>query len=229
MLDWRIDLQHQDDDLAGVLKASTCMAVSLMRTSLLDGVCWSCKSLLAAGSALSTGEGAPRVKVFTPVGDAIGVIWLSLPVGDSKSHRPLRVLPCLLLPFPIVGHITSRTLSKWEVGRLISARCELMLSEWGDLERCLVLCTCFGVIMVLVGFSLEIPACIVISMVEGYQNGSTYNKEMSRIAIRNIENTPSVWSLALLRHGHPILAVPTRLRRAGMVIVCCCSCVFNLI
>ncbi len=78
MLDWRIDLRCQDNDLAGVVEASTCMAISLMRNPLLDGVCWSCKSSLAAVSALSTGKGAPRVKVSTPVGDAIGVIWLSL-------------------------------------------------------------------------------------------------------------------------------------------------------
>ncbi len=66
-----------------------------MRTPLLYGVCWSCKSLLAAGSALLTGEMAPRVKVSTPVGDAIGVIWLSLSAGGSKSHGLLMVLPCL--------------------------------------------------------------------------------------------------------------------------------------
>jgi hypothetical protein len=78
MLDWRIDLRRQDDDVAGVVEASTCMAISLMCTPLLDGVCWSCKSSLAAGSALLTGEGAPRVKVSTLVGDAIGVIWLTL-------------------------------------------------------------------------------------------------------------------------------------------------------
>jgi hypothetical protein len=82
-----------------------------MRTPLLDGVCWSCKSLLAAGSALSTGEGALRVKVSTPVGDAIGVIWLSLSAGGSKLHGLLRVLPCLSLPLPVVGSSASRKLS----------------------------------------------------------------------------------------------------------------------
>ena len=112
MLDWRIDLQCQDNDLAGVIKASTCMAISLMRTPLVDGVCWSCKSLLAAGSALSTRKGAPRVKVSTPVGDAIGVIWLSLSAGGSKLHGLSRVLPCLSLPFSIVERGASRTLSK---------------------------------------------------------------------------------------------------------------------
>jgi hypothetical protein len=170
MLDRRIDLRHQDNDLAGVIRASTCMAVSLMHTPLLDGVCWSCKSLLAAGSALLTREGALRVKISTLVKDAIGVIWLSLSEGGSKLHGSLRVLPCLLLPLPIVGHSASRTLSKWEVGRLISAKSELTLSERGDLESRMVLRTCFGVIVVLVGFSLEIAARIVIPMVEGCQN-----------------------------------------------------------
>jgi hypothetical protein len=205
------------------------MAVSLMCTPLLDGVCWSCKSLLAAGSALSTGEGAPRVKVSTPVRDAIGVIWLSLSAGGSKWHRSSRVLPCLLLPLPVVGRSAYRTLLKREIGRSISERSKLTLSEWGDLERRVVLCTCFGVIVVLVGFSLEIATHVIVPLVEGYWNGSTYNKKTSRIMIRKIEITPSVWSLALLCHGHPILGVPTCPRRAGKVIVYCCSFVLNLI
>ncbi len=205
------------------------MAMSLMHTPLVDGVCWSCKSLLAGGSALLTGEGTSRVKVSTPVGDAFGVIWLSLSAGSSKSHGLLRVLPCLSLPLPVIGRSASKMLLKREVGRLISARSELTLSEWGDLERRVVLCACFGVIVVLVGFSLEITAHIIIPMVEGYWNGSTYNKETSRITIRKNESTPPVWSLALLRHGRPILGVPMRPRRAGMVVVCCYSFILNLI
>ncbi len=133
-----------------------------------------------------------------------------------------RVSPCLSLPLPVVGCSASRTLSKQEVGRLISARSKLTLSERGDLERCMVLCTCFGVIMILVGFSLEIAAHVIIPMVEGYWNGLTYNKDTSRIVIRKIESTPSVWLLALLPHGRPILGVPTRPRRDGRVVVCCC-------
>jgi hypothetical protein len=82
-----------------------------MRSPLLDGVYWSCKSLLAAGSALLTGEGAPRVNVLIPVGDAIGVIWLSLSSGGSKLHGSLRVLPCLLLPLPVVERSASRRFS----------------------------------------------------------------------------------------------------------------------
>jgi hypothetical protein len=111
MLDWRIDLQHQDDDIAGVVEASTCLAISLMHTPLLDGVCWSCKSLLAAGSASSTGEGAPSVKVSTPFGDAIGVIWLSLSAAGTKLHGLSRMLPCLLLPFTLLCGTESIILS----------------------------------------------------------------------------------------------------------------------
>ncbi len=89
------------------------MAVSMMRTSLLDGVCkfCNCKSLLAVGSALLTGEGTLRVKVSTPVRDAIGVIWLSLSAGGSKSHGSSRVFSCLLLPLPVVGRSASKMLS----------------------------------------------------------------------------------------------------------------------
>ncbi len=60
-----------------------------------------------------------------------------------------------------------------DMGRLISARSELMLLERGDLERRVDLCACFGVIAVLVGFSLEIAAGIAIPMVEGYRDELT--------------------------------------------------------
>jgi hypothetical protein len=39
VLNWRIDLQCWEDDLAGVVEGLTCTAVSLIRTPLLDGVC----------------------------------------------------------------------------------------------------------------------------------------------------------------------------------------------
>ncbi len=87
-----------------------------------------------AGSLLLAGEVAPRVRVSTLVGEVTWVIWLFLSVGGSRPHGPSRVLS-LLLPLPVVGRKASRTLSKQEVGRLISAIKELTLSEqgiWGD-------------------------------------------------------------------------------------------------
>ncbi len=206
------------------------MAISSMHTPLLDRVCWSCKSSLAAGSALLTREGAQRVKVSTPVGDTIGVIWLSLSAGGSKFHGSSRVSPWLSLPLPIVGRSASRMLScgdtfmpvllavplativcwsmpvgdawgviwlffsvvgaglhglprsvsmglvrasktllNWVTGQLISARRELTLTEQGDLDSRLVLCS-FGqaVVMVmtlLVSFSLAIAVHVVMPMV----------------------------------------------------------------
>ncbi len=51
------------------------------------------------------------MKVSTPVGDAIGVIWLYLSAGGSKLLGSSRVSPCLLLLLPVVGCSASRTLS----------------------------------------------------------------------------------------------------------------------
>ncbi len=118
---------------------------------------------MLAGPLLSAGEVAPRVRVSTPVGEVTWVILLFLSVGGSRSHGSSRVLS-LSLPLP-VGK-ASRTLSKWEVGRLISARRELTLSERGDLGGRMGCRACFGVIVVLVGFSLENVARVVIPMVE---------------------------------------------------------------
>jgi hypothetical protein len=41
LLECRINLQHLDDDLAGVVEGSTSVAVLFIHTRLLDGVCWS--------------------------------------------------------------------------------------------------------------------------------------------------------------------------------------------
>ncbi len=111
------------------------------------------------------GEGTPSGRVSTPVGDAILIIWLFLSAGGSRLHGLSREL-LLLLPLLVDGHSASRTLSKRKAGRLISARSELTFSDWGDLEIHVGHRACFGVIVVLVGFSLEIVACIVIPMAE---------------------------------------------------------------
>ncbi len=141
------------------------------------------------GLALLTGEVAPGVKVSTPVGDTIWVIWVFLSAGGSRLHGSPRVLS-LLLHHPVVGSSALRALSKWEVGRLVSARSELMFSERGDLEILVDCCACFGVIVVLVGFSLEIVACVVIPIVEKYWYGSTCNVVSSRSMMRKDKSTP---------------------------------------
>ncbi len=174
------------------------------------------------------GKGAPRVRVSTPVGEVTWVVWLFLSVGGSRSHGLSRVLS-LSLPLPVGGRKASRTLSKREVGRLISARRELTLSEWGDLGGRVDCCACFGVIVVLVSFSLEIVAHVIISMVEYDQNGLTCSEQASRRVMRNSESIPLSWLLTSLQHGHPILGVPEHPRGAGGVIVCFCSFDLNLI
>ncbi len=181
-----------------------------------------------AGSLLLAGEGAPRVRVSTPVGEVTWVIWLFLSVGGSRSQGLSRVLS-LLLPLPVDGCKALRMLSKREVGRLISARRELTLSEQGNLGRRVDHCACFGVFVVLVGFSLEIVAHVIIPMVEYDQNGWTCSKQASRRVMRNSESNPPSWLLASLRHGHPILGVPEHPRGAGGVVVCFCSLDLNLI
>jgi hypothetical protein len=88
---------------------------------------------------------------------------------------------------------------------------------------------CFGVIVVLVGFSLESVACIVIPMVEYDRNGSTCSEQASRRVMRNSESILPLWLLASLQRGLPILRVPEHPRGAGGVVVCCCSFDLNLI
>ncbi len=140
----------------------TCTAVLLMQTPLLDGVCC---CLLPEGLAVLVGERILAWSVSTPVGKEMSVIWSFLSVGDTKLHGLLRG-SLLLLPLIVDGRNASKALSKWDAGRLISARSELTLSKQGDLELCKDHCTCFGVMVVLVGFSLEMAVCIVIPMAE---------------------------------------------------------------
>jgi hypothetical protein len=85
------------------------------------------------------------------------------------------------------------------------------------------------VIVVLVGFSLEIMVRIIIPMVEYDWNGSTCSEQASRMVMSNSESILPSWLLALLRPGHPILLVPEHPRGAGGVVVCCCSFDLNLI
>jgi hypothetical protein len=183
---------------------------------------------LLAGSLLLAAEVAPRVRVSTPVGEVTWVLWLFLSVGGSRLHRLSRVLS-LLLPLPVGGHNALWTLSKREVGRLISVRRELTLSERGNLGGHVDCCACFGVIVVLVGFSLETVVRIVIPMVGYDQNGLTCSEQASRRVMRNSESIPPLWLLASLRHSCPILGVPEHPRGAGGVVICCFSFDLNLI
>ncbi len=93
-------------------------------------------------------------------------------MGSTRLHRSSRV-SSLSLPLPVGGRKALRMLSKWEVGRLISARKELMLSERGNLGGRVDCCACFGVIVVLGGFSLENVTRVVIPMIEYDRNGLT--------------------------------------------------------
>ncbi len=181
-----------------------------------------------AGSLLLAGEVAPRVRVSTPIGEVTWVIWLFLSVGGSRLHRLSR-MSSLLLPVPVGGRKALRTLSKREVGRLISARRELMLSERGNLGGCVDRRACFGAIVVLVSFSLETVARVVITMVEYDWNGLTCSEQASRRVMRNSESIPPLRLLVSLRHGHPILRVPEHPPGAGGVVVCCRSFDLNLI
>ncbi len=183
---------------------------------------------MLAGSLLLAGEGAPRVRVSTPVREETWVIWLFLSVGGSRSQGLSRALS-LLLPLLVDGRKASRALSRLEVGRLISARRELTLSERGNLGRRVDCFAYFGVIVVLVGFSLEIVVCIITPMVEYDWNGWTCSEQASRRVMRNSESIPPSWYLASLYHGHPILRVPELPGGAGGDVVSFCSFDLNLI
>jgi hypothetical protein len=83
--------------------------------------------------------------------------------------------------------------------------------------------------VVLVGFSLEMAAHVIISMAEYCLCGLTCIEVVSRSVMRKIEsNTPS-WLLALLHCGRPSVGVPEHPRGSGKVVVCCCSFDLNLI
>jgi hypothetical protein len=108
-------------------------------------------------------------------------------VGDTKLHGLLRG-SLLLLPLIVNGRNASKVLSKRDAGRLISARSELTLSKRGDLELCKDCRTCFGVMVVLVGFSLEMGARIIIPMAEYCLSGLTCIEVTSKIARRKTES-----------------------------------------
>ena len=84
VLEWRMDLQHLGVDPAGIIVGLTCTAVSLMRTSLLDGVC--CCSL-PEGLAVLVGKRIPAWSVSTPVGEEMLVIWSFFISGGHQIAR----------------------------------------------------------------------------------------------------------------------------------------------
>ncbi len=90
VLEWRMDLQHLGVDPAGVIVGSTCTAVSLMQTPLLDRVCC---CLLPEGLAVLVEERIPAWSVSTPVGEEMLVIWLFLwsAGGSPKGKEGLPV------------------------------------------------------------------------------------------------------------------------------------------
>ncbi len=117
----------------------------------------------------------------------MSVIWLFLSVRGTKLHGLLRGL-LLLLPLIVDGHNASKALSKRDAGRLISARSELTLSEQGDLELREDCRTYFGVMVVLVGFSFEMAARVVISMAEYCLCGLTCIEVARKIMRRKTES-----------------------------------------
>ena len=97
------------------------------------------------------------------------MIWLLFSEGGVESHGSSR--SSFWLSLPINGQSALRKFSNHDVGRLISARRELMSAERGDLE-CHVDLHSFGVVTVLLcsvllfGFSFAIEVCVIMPMVE---------------------------------------------------------------
>jgi hypothetical protein len=118
--------------------------------------------------------------------------------------------------------------SNLDVGMLILARRELTSSEQGDWEGCVGLCTDFGVIAVLVGFSLAVVAHVVVPIV-GHSRGRLTLMKVSDAMMRSkiiFFTPPTARLLAFSCHGYcPIMGVPTCPHRGDVVVVICCDSV----
>ncbi len=93
-----------------------------------------------------------------------------------------------MLPLIVDEPNASKALSKRDAGRLISTKSELTLFKRGDLELREDCCTCFGVMVVLVGFSLEMVAHVIIPMAEYCLCGLTCIMVASKIMRKKTES-----------------------------------------
>jgi hypothetical protein len=210
------------DNAIGVVSASAVVVLLLMRTCACGDT--SMPVFLVV---------LPAMIVFwlTPIGDVWGVIWLFFSVSGARLHGASRPSSCRLSCI-VVGCSTSRILSNWVVGRLISVMRELTLTEQGDLESCLDLRS-FGVaavvvVVLLVGFSLGFEERVVMPMVGDSQSeGLTPmgERRSAMMLIEIISITSLVWSLMCLCHSVFIMRVSTHPRRGVEVVVVCYSSV----
>ncbi len=127
----------------------------------------------------------------------------------------------------VVGQSASRTLSNWAPGRLIWAIRGLTLTVRGDLASLLDLrslgVAAVTMVALLVGFSLEVKARVVMPMVAiscGVEL-TLVNVQMSPMIISGlIDNTPTALRL---RQGIPIVGVPAQPRGGDGIVSDCCS------
>jgi hypothetical protein len=130
----------------------------------------------------------------------------------------------------VVRWSASRTLSNWAPSRLILAIRGLTLTVQGNLASRLDLHS-LGVaavmmVALLVGFSLEVEAQVVMSMV-----AIGCGVELTLVSVRKspiiisglIDNTPTAWPLARLHLGVPTVVVPVHPRRGIGIVSDCCS------
>ncbi len=138
------------------------------------------------------------------------MIWLFLSVGGARLHRLSR-LSSIQLSCIVDGRSALRTLLDLDVGRLTSGRREFTSSERGDWKGRMVLRAGFGVIVVLVGFSLAIMVHVVVPMVEQSWCGLTSIKVSGMMMRSEIIIIPLMARLlAFLCHGCPINVVLMR-------------------
>jgi hypothetical protein len=130
----------------------------------------------------------------------------------------------------VVGRSASKTLSNQALGRLILAIRGLTLTVRGDLASRSDLLS-LGVaavtmVALLVGFSLEVEARVVMPMVAiscGVELTLVNVQKSWMISSGLIDNTPMAWLLARLRQGIPIVGVPAHPRGDDGIVSDCCS------
>ena len=118
------------------LRELAVIAVLLILTLLLGGVDWVPVTLLAWEETLLAGAWSAPSWTSTPVGKLRVVIRPLLLVCGVRSQGALRLLSGLSGVDFLLARRASRTLSRWVIGLLISARWLLALDVWGDLARC---------------------------------------------------------------------------------------------
>ncbi len=111
------------------------ITVLLILMLLLGGVGWMPEALLSWEETLLAAAWGTPSWISPPVGKSRDVFQPLLSVGDKRSHGASRLSIGLSDVGLLLGCRACKTLSRWNVGLLILARCLLTLEVRGDLAR----------------------------------------------------------------------------------------------